>query len=118
MHKAYHHWVNEAEFLNPVHFCASCEDKFNRGTLVVTKPSIKPDPANFGKYPLSLKATFKQLYSNWKLNGKAEYKIFTCDVCRKNHFKMYHIWERANGKFIELHYCMRCWRKNERKSLD
>ena len=44
-------------------------------------------------------------------SGSGAFKIFTCDKCRQNHFKMFHVWKKIGKNLEEIHFCKVCMGK-------
>lgn len=49
--------------------------------------------------------------------GKSEYRIFTCDRCSINHFKMFHVWDKQGSTLIEAHFCKNCFLRTQGLAL-
>ena len=109
MHKAWYHWLKIGGFLGSVHFCNRCEKGFNNGNIKITNPQVKIDRSIFLKYPDKVKELLTKTANKFPINDKAKYKIFTCDKCGENHFKMYHVWNKQGLDLVETHFCSNCW---------
>ena len=109
MHKAWYHWLKSGGFVGPVHFCNQCEKDFKTGNIKIINPQVKIDRSKFLKYHPKIKQLLVKTANNFPLKDKPKYKIFTCDECGENHFKMYHVWDKQNENLIEAHFCKHCW---------
>ena len=117
MHKAWYHWLFSGGFKGPVHFCNKCESGFRAGNIRITNPAVKVDRSIFLKYPKKVKELLVKTGNNFPLNDKPKYKIFTCDKCGRNCFKIYHVWDIEGFNLVETHFCKDCWLHTQGVSL-
>ena len=105
---AWHHLLSSEGFLNPVHFCDGCEDKFKSSSIVITTPKTGVDKTKFSQIPENL----RQIVSNWPKKSDPVKKAITCDVCGKPLQDAYHVWFNMDGTLVEMHFDKDCWGVN------
>ena len=112
MHKAWYHWLKSGGFVGPVHFCNQCERGFNKDNIKIINPQVKIDRSKFLNYPVRVKELLIKTAGSFPVKDSPVYKIFTCDKCHKNHFKMFHVWDKQGKDLVEAHFCKKCWLRN------
>lgn len=113
IHKAYHYWLDNGRYKTPVHFCLNCQKKFELGKIEVKKPKIAVNRENFGRgFKKEFIEKCKAIAKKWDMKEKPVYRIFSCDNCRRNLYKGWHVWLNLNDFLMEMHFCKECGEKS------
>ena len=110
MRKAWYHWLTEGGYKTPVHFCNDCEEKFKSNKIKINKSKIVINRSRFKLYG-EKKAELMKLSEKWNTKVGPIYKMFTCDSCRRDMYRAYHVWLAEKGNLIEIHLCKKCGEK-------
>jgi hypothetical protein len=107
LRRAWHCWLRKGSFRTPVHLCKTCRRKLN-----ITYPKLKvyPDRLNLNIIQ-KLKKRFSALISKWNVSEVMRFRQFSCDCCRRNIYKAYHIFLKLENHISEVHICRVCWAK-------
>ncbi len=108
LRRAWHHWLDSAQFKTPVHLCKSCQKNLE---ISYPKAKVNLKRKDFLSPP-KLKSTFLRITLRWNINSQVRLKKFNCDYCRRPVFKANHIHLRLNAKISEVHICRECWKNS------
>jgi len=100
MQQAWHHWLTEGDYVTPIHFCDSCQKKYEVGELEVKNPPVEIDRATFGKqYSPKTLEIMDDILENWDTGSDPVLKKFGCDQCKKDFpdTKGFHVWRNKEG---------------------
>jgi hypothetical protein len=112
MHRAWHHWLMGLGYRSSIHFCESCEKKFEDGSIEISKPEKEVDRNRFGlKFPNEIENKAREILKGWPPDKKPVYRNFTCDDCKAEMRKAYHVWLNFNGTLVEEHFCKKCGKR-------